>query len=259
MDILRKELNQIYLSQALDRETLDPQEIEICRHIAESVAKVSNACCVITDASQDRCHLFAGNLAIFLGLSNSEPFLSRMIDSSDEDIIYTRIHPEDLVEKRMLEYEYFKFVDVLPPEEKLGYKATCRIRIKDKNGNYITLDNSTQIMKTSPSGKIWLILCCYDLSPVQEMTNGIDAHIKNNKTGDILPLVFSDKKNHILTTREKEILLLVKEGRPSKQIAGILGISINTVSRHRQNILEKLSVGNSLEAVTAATSMGLIP
>lgn len=258
MDILRKELNQIYLSQALDRETLDPQEIATCRHIAESVARVSNACCVITDASQNRCHLFAGDLAQLLGISESEPFLSRMIDSSDEDIIYTRIHPEDLVEKRMLEYEYFKFVDVMPPHEKIGYKATCRIRIKDKSENYITLDNSTQIMKTSPSGKIWLILCCYDLSPVQGMINGIDAHIKNNKTGEISSLVFSDRKNHILTAREKEILLLVKEGRPSKQISGILGISINTVNRHRQNILEKLSVGNSMEAVTAAISMGLL-
>ena len=69
---------------------------------------------------------------------------------------------------------------------------------------------------------------------------------------------FSDRRSHILTDREKEILLLIKEGKLSKQIADILEISIHTVNRHRQNILEKLSVGNSIEAVMAAESMRLI-
>ena len=173
-------------------------------------------------------------------------------------MIYNRLHPEDLVEKRMLEYEYFKFVDSLPAEDKVRHKAICRIRIKDREGRYRVLDNSTQILKTSPNGKIWLILCCYDLSPIQEFQTDINAHIKNNHTGEITSLSFSDKKNHILTAREKEILLLIKEGKPSKQIADTLSISIHTVNRHRQNILEKLSVGNSMEAIMAATAMGFL-
>ncbi|MDE6317631.1 MAG: LuxR C-terminal-related transcriptional regulator, partial [Muribaculaceae bacterium] len=82
--------------------------------------------------------------------------------------------------------------------------------------------------------------------------------IVNNLTGAIITLSLSDRKNHILTEREKEILLLIKEGKPSKQIADILGISVYTVSRHRQNIIEKLSVDNSVEAVMAATSMKLL-
>lgn len=158
----------------------------------------------------------------------------------------------------MLEYEYFKYVDSLPPEDKMRFKATCRIRVKDKNDKYLVLNNSTQIMQPSPLGKIWLILCCYDLSSCQEYTGGINAHIKNNHSGEIISLSFSDRKNHILTEREKEILRLIKDGNPSKQIADMLGISIHTVNRHRQNILERLSVGNSLEAIMAATSMGLL-
>ena len=53
-------------------------------------------------------------------------------------------------------------------------------------------------------------------------------------------------------------LHLIREGKASKQIAAILGISVNTVNRHRQNIIEKLSVGNSIEAITAATAMKLL-
>lgn len=257
MDILRKELNQIYSFQHLEKEALDNDELERCKAMAANLASATNACFVITDASCDYCYLFSGELATMLGITD-EPCPYREISSSDEDVIYNRIHPEDLVEKRMLEYEYFKFVDPLSSEEKVRYKATCRIRMKDKNGNYLIFDNSAQIFKPSPLGKIWLILCCYDLSPYQEYENGINAHIKNNHSGEIINLSFSDAKNHILTDREKEILLLIKEGKPSKQIADVLGISIHTVNRHRQNILERLSVGNSVEAITAATSMGLL-
>lgn len=258
MDVLRKELNQIYSAQHLENEVLDAGEVEACKAVAAHLASVTNACCVITDAAHDLCYLYGGELASLLGIAD-EPNLYREISSSDEDIIYNRLHPEDLVEKRMLEYEFFKFVDSLPAEEKLRYKATCRIRVKDREGRYRLLDNSTQIMKPSAAGKIWLILCCYDLSPMDGTAgNGIDPHIKNNHSGEIISLSFSDKKSGILTQREKEILRLIKDGKPSKQIADALGISIHTVSRHRQNILERLSVGNSVEAITAATAMGLL-
>lgn len=257
MDVLRKELNQIYYSQHLENEFLDVDEVERCKTMAANVAAITNACCVITDAARDFCYLFSGELTRLLGITD-EPSLYREISSSDEDEIYNRLHPEDLVEKRMLEYEYFKYVDRLPPEDKMRFKAICRIRVKDKDGKYLILDNSTQIMQPSPLGKIWLILCCYDLSPCQEFAGGINASIKNNHSGEIIRLSLSERKNRILTEREKEILLQIKEGKSSKQIADILGISIHTVNRHRQNILVRLSVGNSLEAIMAATSMGLL-
>lgn len=257
MDILRKEINSIYYSQALDRELLDAVEVEACKRLAEGYVSVNGACSVITDASCDRCYLFAGRLGALMGLTDA-PQLYQEVDSSDEDIIYNRLHPEDLVEKRMLEYEYFKFVDALSPEEKLHYKATSRIRLMDRNGQYIMLDNSVQILRHSPAGKIWLIMCCYDLAPAQEAGIDINPRIVNNLTGEIITMSLSDRKERILTEREKEILLLIKEGKPSKQIADILGISVHTVSRHRQNIIEKLSVGNSVEAVMAATSMKLL-
>lgn len=158
----------------------------------------------------------------------------------------------------MLEYEFFKFVDCLAVEEKLKYKATCMIRIKNKHGDYVLMRNSTQILKLSPAGKIWLILCCYDFVDNKNESHGISPRILNSSTGECITPDFSERRSHILTEREKEVLRLIQAGKPSKQIADILGISIHTVSRHRQNILEKLSVGNSVEAVTAANAMNLM-
>lgn len=257
MDILRKELNGIYNSQELDKEVLDFTEIERCKTLASCYIGVGDGCTVVTDASCDRCYLYVGLLGELLGITDSSPVF-RVLDSSDEDVIYNRMHPEDLVEKRMLEYEFFKFVDPMPGEKKLRYQATCRIRIRNAKGEYTIVDNSTQIICSSPNGKIWLILCCYTLSSDQKWSGNISPIIKNNHTGEIKEFYFSDRREHILTAREKEILLMIKEGKLSKQIADTLEISVHTVNRHRQNILEKLSVGNSIEAIMAAESMRLI-
>ena len=258
MDILRKELNEIYEAQCLERECLDAAVVDECKATIEAMVRVHGACAVITDASCDRCYIFAGRLGKLMGLSSDAESLYQEVDSSDEDMIYNRLHPEDLVEKRMLEYEYFKFVNELPGDEKLRYKATCRIRILDKSGHYIVLDNSSQILRHSPKGKIWLILCCYDLASDQSGSVGIHPRIVNNHSGEIVELSLTERRGNILTDREKEILLLIKDGRASKQIADTLGISIHTVNRHRQNIIEKLSVSNSVEAVAAATKMKLL-
>lgn len=257
MDVLRKELDEFYDSQNLCDEELDYSILSDLKHLIGRSAFIENDCRVITDAAADYCYISGGLFSCLIGLSDNGPY-SKVTSSSDEDEIYTRIHPEDLVDKWMLEYEFFKHVDSRPDDEKLLYVATCRIRLRDRNDNYIFVDNSTRILKLSPNGKVWLILCTYNLSPAQTRSDGIEPRIINCSTGEISEIQFAAKRAGILTEREKEILQLIKDGNLSKQIAGKLGISIHTVNRHRQNILEKLSVGNSVEAVTAATLMRLL-
>lgn len=257
MDILRKELEGIYKAQHLQSADLDPRLIAEAKKHAETLVNITGGCAVITDASCDRCYVFAERFGSLMGLS-CQTGRPQEFNSSDEDEIYGRFHPEDIVEKRMLEYEFFKRIDVLSPKEKKLYKATCRIRIKDHNGIYRFVDNSTQVIELSPEGYMWLILCRYDLSPEQNNDGSINAAIVNTCNGEINKLSFDNKRRNILTQREKEILLLIREGKPSKLIADQLKISIHTVNRHRQNIIEKLSVGNSVEAVTAATLMKLL-
>ncbi|WP_353885389.1 LuxR C-terminal-related transcriptional regulator [uncultured Bacteroides sp.] len=62
----------------------------------------------------------------------------------------------------------------------------------------------------------------------------------------------------ILSVREKQVLSLIDKGLTSKKIAETLSISINTVSRHRQEILGKLQVKNSIEACRVAKDLKLI-
>jgi DNA-binding NarL/FixJ family response regulator len=62
----------------------------------------------------------------------------------------------------------------------------------------------------------------------------------------------------VLTPRELEILKLIAEAHTSKEIADQLFISIKTVDRHRQNILEKLGMRDRVELTRYAIRRGLI-
>lgn len=62
-----------------------------------------------------------------------------------------------------------------------------------------------------------------------------------------------------LTTREREILKLVAEGRANKEIAEILFISVRTVENHRANIMRKLKITTTAGIVRYAILKGYIP
>jgi DNA-binding NarL/FixJ family response regulator len=62
-----------------------------------------------------------------------------------------------------------------------------------------------------------------------------------------------------LTTREREILQMVAEGRSSAEIGKKLAISPRTVEVHRSNLMKKLSLGNQSELIRYAIKRGIIP
>ena len=85
----------------------------------------------------------------------------------------------------------------------------------------------------------------------------IKRTVINRKTGEILAsaVVPADQQ---LTKRGKEILLLIRQGFLSKEIASKLNLSIYTVHNHRKNILAKLNVDNVIEAINRAESFGIL-
>ena len=72
------------------------------------------------------------------------------------------------------------------------------------------------------------------------------------RRGDARPLSEPDR----LTTREKEILKLIAEGKSSKEIADLLCISVRTVEHHRANMMSKLNMKKTAELVKYAIEKG---
>jgi len=63
-------------------------------------------------------------------------------------------------------------------------------------------------------------------------------------------------KLNTLTTREKEILHLIAKGKTDKEIADKLFISICTAKKHRNNMITKIGVNNTVELVAFAVEEG---
>lgn len=61
-----------------------------------------------------------------------------------------------------------------------------------------------------------------------------------------------------LTSREAEVLQLVAEGAANKQIAVELGISIKTVEKHRQQLMDKLDIHDTAGLTRHAIATGVI-
>jgi len=61
-----------------------------------------------------------------------------------------------------------------------------------------------------------------------------------------------------LTSRETEVLQLVAEGMANKQVAAELGISIKTVEKHRQHLMDKLNIHETAGLTRYAIASGVI-
>lgn len=76
--------------------------------------------------------------------------------------------------------------------------------------------------------------------------------------------VLSDYRRHVtdpldlLTSREREVLQMIAEGKTNKEIAQTLNLSVYTIDAHRGRIMEKLNLHTTSELVRFAVRNGLV-
>jgi two-component system response regulator NreC len=68
----------------------------------------------------------------------------------------------------------------------------------------------------------------------------------------------ADDSYELLTTREREVLQLVAEGKSNKEVANLLNLSLYTVETHRTHILQKLNLHSVPELILYAVRKGII-
>lgn len=248
-------LNEKLLKQSFTDHQNESELLAEYKQIAFMYAKVENSIAVLSDLKSDKSYMYYGGITKQLGLS--EKGKTKEIDSIWEEDVFNKIHPDDLIEKHVLELHFFHFLKSLAVEERANFYIVSKMRMKDRFGEYITIQHRMFYVCSCPLGNLWLALCLYNY-PFEKSSSEIsDGIIINSVTGDIeKPDI--EKHNNILSHREKEILRLIEKGEMSKSIADKLSISVNTVNRHRQNILEKLRVKNSIEACRVAKLMNLL-
>jgi DNA-binding NarL/FixJ family response regulator len=70
--------------------------------------------------------------------------------------------------------------------------------------------------------------------------------------------VGAEDSYELLTTREREVLQLVAEGKSNKEVANLLNLSLYTVETHRTHILQKLNLHSVPELILYAVRKGII-
>ena len=68
----------------------------------------------------------------------------------------------------------------------------------------------------------------------------------------------SDRPQDPLSTRERQVLQLIAEGKSTKDVACVLGVSVKTAESHRSRLMQKLDIHETASLVRYAVRRGLI-
>lgn len=214
---------------------------------------MSQSCIFTVDVFKERYDYASDNFSTLFGYNSA--WIKTIMKQGD--LLEERIHLDD--REQLVEYqiEHGQFIYSLPPEERNDYQQTFQYRILNAKRQYINVISRQQVIQKDKNGKAWIIMGVMDISPDQTPTEKVRRTVLNKRTGEILISASIPVGKH-LTNREKEILLLIRQGFLSKEIADKLSLSIYTVNNHRKNILEKLHVNNVIEAINLARNYGII-
>jgi DNA-binding NarL/FixJ family response regulator len=141
------------------------------------------------------------------------------------------------------------------------------------------LEAVRQILRDRPEARIILLSAHAESAYVEQaMSFGAKGYLLKQASLDVLAkaireahagrIFFGPSVQHpgaaevpkkpALTVREAEVLQMVAEGLANKQIAGELDISIKTVEKHRQTLMEKLGIHDTAGLTRYAMSHGVI-
>ena len=248
IDILNKEFS----AQDFSTEQPYAELLNKYRDIACNYARMENAIAVLSDLRTNKSYIYYGKFLQILGIENNKK--DSKFSSIWEEEIFNLIHPDDLASKHLQELCFFHFIKRQAKSKRTDYYLTSKLRMKTSTKSYIPVLHRMFYIPAPSKDTLSLALCLYSPLVFDISTKCI---IVNSINGQITEL---DKQNNtkILSEREKQVLTLVDKGLASKAIAEMLSVSVNTISRHRQEILNKLQVKNSIEACRIAKELKII-
>ena len=146
------------------------------------------------------------------------------------------------------------------------------------------LDTAREILRISPRTRtILLTMHTEDQYVLPALHAGIKGYVlKTRAAGDLVQAIHdvsqgktylspgvsgavvsaylakTDLPSDPLSSREREVLQLIAEGRTTKEVAVLLGVSVSTAETHRSRIMEKLDIHETASLVRYAIRKGLI-
>ncbi|MBC7921216.1 MAG: PAS domain-containing protein [Ferruginibacter sp.] len=213
------------------------------------IEKLFPAWVIVQCDNQHRIQFISANSAEFFGYSPGELKRKRFDD------FLAHLHPEDLSPYLRVRQKTEDVLSNLEVYEIPEYRFVLNYRLRRGDGTYFHLHVERIFLPISPSEYDSFILFKdvtgeKPFGQVQlEWYRSLNGAYR--KIGSYAPLGAAQR----LTHREIEVLQLIKEGRSSKEIAGKLFISINTVRNHRSRLFEKTGAKNMVDLLNAVDTL----
>jgi DNA-binding CsgD family transcriptional regulator len=173
---------------------------------------------------------------------------------SDLRILEKTIHPDDLVHFLQIVTKTAGLLLKMSFKEKTESKLKVFYRIRSANGSYSWCMQMNQVFHQTNTEKL-IDFGTVILMPENQVKHKVVGYLsRGSKTIEINSSAYVAEGVESLTRREKEVLNFVSKGKSSQDIAVLLQLSIQTVKIHRKNILKKLEVNSSIQAIAMLES-----
>ena len=173
-----------------------------------------------------------------------------------------QIHPEDRSWFLVIGSSMIDFFSQLPVEKLMKYKVRYDIRFRKKDGNYARILYQGVLLEHDQNGRFLRTLSVHsDITYLKQDGKPVLSFIGMDDEPSYFDVasknIFIESKEE-LTRRERQVLLLLIEGKMSKEISQALKISKQTVDTHRKNMLHKKQLNNTGELVGKAIRYGWV-
>jgi DNA-binding CsgD family transcriptional regulator len=181
------------------------------------------------------------NAAAVFGYSNEY-----LLEHAAPDKYFHLVHDadkEDLFECYSFMNEY---LESLSPEEHQEYRSIFHYRMRRPNGQYMYVQDEKATINLNGNGNLYYALL-RDISN-ERTFNGVKMElIKNDPSYFKIKEFKPSAERNLLSKREGELVMLIRQGLSTKEIAGQLKISHNTVRNIKSRLFEKFNVNNTVE------------
>jgi DNA-binding CsgD family transcriptional regulator/PAS domain-containing protein len=187
-----------------------------------------------------------------LGYTQSEATVSQIMSG---------IHPEDISWFLNFENKVVEFFSQLRADQVLKYKVSYDYRIRKANGEYIRLLQQVVTIQFDEQSRSLLRTFGVhtDITHLKKEGKPVLSFIgldgEPSYTNVDVKKIFTPTQSYI-SKREKQVLQLLIEGKSSRTIADQLYISIETVKKHRRNMLRKTESASTPELAAQAIKNG---
>jgi DNA-binding NarL/FixJ family response regulator len=195
--------------------------------------------------------------------------LKQVLDAKpDMEVVAEAEHGAEAVEKALEEDVHLAILDVSMPRM-TGIQAAAELQKRKPELKILMLSmhDSEQFLfealKAGASGYVLKSAADTDIVDAVRSAMRGDSYLYPSAVTTLVRDYVErggrgEEEFDVLTPRELEVLKLIAEANTSKEIADKLFISLKTVDRHRQNILEKLGMSDRVELTRYAIRRGLI-